>query len=200
MDEQLLPDEKTEKRNSNFKRREQKTYYVNDSKRVDNDFNKIIIPFQFELNKYDIKESEVSFYDNKEYLFNTINYFNSLDSFKIDSNYHPTCLQKLSLFIPSMIVFIILLYISFILLALFSLNPVLVYGLYIFFKKIYHYMKVMHNNQYEKYKSEDRNKHLQIENQSEQCKKNFLTWHIGKSGYWLELEKKTAFENSIREY
>ena len=114
MDEQLLPDEKTEKRNSNFKRREQKTYYVNDSKRVDNDFNKIIIPFQFELNKYDINESEVSFYDNKEYLFNTINYFNSLDSFKIDSNYHPTCLQKLSLFIPSMIVFIILLYISFI--------------------------------------------------------------------------------------
>ena len=86
-----------------FKRRENNILSSIERPKIDN-LNKLIIPYDFELKKYDIKENEIAFYEKKEYLLSKLNQWNKLDLFKLDESYNPSCWQNSKLFILSLFV------------------------------------------------------------------------------------------------
>lgn len=176
-------------RETRFQRRENRQYSINCRPNHDNDLNKVIIPYNFDKKQYLIQASEIEFYEKKNYLQDTLKRFNSLDSFKIEKKYEASKLQKLGMYTPTIIIFLIYIYLSVIVLTLFSFNPVLIYSIFIWGKKIFHYISMIQFIILEKFKIKEIKKTLEFENISKICKDNKLRWILGQSGYWLELQK-----------
>lgn len=176
-------------RETRFQRRENRQYSINCRPNHDNDLNKVIIPYNFDKKQYLIQASEIEFYEKKNYLLDTLKRFNNLDSFKIEKKYEASKLQKLGMYTPTIIIFLIYIYLSVIVLTLFSFNPVLIYSIFIWGKKIFHYISMVQFIILEKFKIKEIKKTLEFENISKICRDNKLRWILGQSGYWLELQK-----------
>ena len=197
MAEPLLPEDNRDTvidtnqnaRETRFQRRENRQYSINCRPNHDNDLNKVIIPYNFDKKQYLIQASEIEFYEKKNYLLDTLKRFNNLDSFKIEKKYEASKLQKLGMYTPTIIIFLIYIYLSVIVLTLFSFNPVLIYSIFIWGKKIFHYISMVQFIILEKFKIKEIKKTLEFENISKICRDNKLRWILGQSGYWLELQK-----------
>ena len=176
-------------RETRFQRRENRQYSINCRLNHDNDLNKVIIPYNFDKKQYLIQASEIEFYEKKNYLLDTLKRFNNLDSFKIEKKYEASKLQKLGMYTPTIIIFLIYIYLSVIVLTLFSFNPVLIYSIFIWGKKIFHYISMVQFIILEKFKIKEIKNTLEFENISKICRDNKLRWILGQSGYWLELQK-----------
>ena len=176
-------------RETRFQRRENRQYSINCRPNHDNDLNKVIIPYNFDKKQYLIQASEIEFYEKKNYLLDTLKRFNNLDSFKIEKKYEAGKLQKLGMYTPTIIIFLIYIYLSVIVLTLFSFNPVLIYSIFIWGKKIFHYISMVQFIILEKFKIKEIKNTLEFENISKICRDNKLRWILGQSGYWLELQK-----------
>ena len=176
-------------RETRFQRRENRQYSINCRPNNDNDLNKVIIPYNFDKKQYLIQASEIEFYEKKNYLLDTLKRFNNLDSFKIEKKYEASKLQKLGMYTPTIIIFLIYIYLSVIVLTLFSFNPVLIYSIFIWGKKIFHYISMVQFIILEKFKIKEIKNTLEFENISKICRDNKLRWILGQSGYWLELQK-----------
>ena len=176
-------------RETRFQRRENRQYSINCRPNHDNDLNKVIIPYNFDKKQYLIQASEIEFYEKKNYLLDTLKRFNNLDSFKIEKKYEASKLQKLGMYTPTIIIFLIYIYLSVIVLTLFSFNPVLIYSIFIWGKKIFHYISMVQFIILEKFKIKEIKHTLEFENISKICRDNKLRWILGQSGYWLELQK-----------
>ena len=176
-------------RETRFQRRENRQYSINCRPNHDNDLNKVIIPYNFDKKQYLIQASEIEFYEKKNYLLDTLKRFNNLDSFKIEKKYEASKLQKLGMYTPTIIIFLIYIYLSVIVLTLFSFNPVLIYSIFIWGKKIFHYISMVQFIILEKFKIKEIKNTLEFENISKNCRDNKLRWILGQSGYWLELQK-----------
>ena len=176
-------------RETRFQRRENRQYSINCRPNHDNDLNKVIIPYNFDKKQYLIQASEIEFYEKKNYLLDTLKRFNNLDSFKIEKKYEASKIQKLGMYTPTIIIFLIYIYLSVIVLTLFSFNPVLIYSIFIWGKKIFHYISMVQFIILEKFKIKEIKNTLEFENISKICRDNKLRWILGQSGYWLELQK-----------
>ena len=176
-------------RETRFQRRENRQYSINCRPNHDNDLNKVIIPYNFDKKQYLIQASEIEFYEKKNYLLDTLKRFNNLDSFKIEKKYEASKLQKLGMYTPTIIIFLLYIYLSVIVLTLFSFNPVLIYSIFIWGKKIFHYISMVQFIILEKFKIKEIKNTLEFENISKICRDNKLRWILGQSGYWLELQK-----------
>ena len=176
-------------RETRFQRRENRQYSINCRPNHDNDLNKVIIPYNFDKKQYLIQASEIEFYEKKNYLLDTLKRFNNLDSFKIEKKYEASKLQKLGMYTPTIIIFLIYIYLSVIVLTLFSFNPVLIYSIFIWGKKIFYYISMVQFIILEKFKIKEIKNTLEFENISKICRDNKLRWILGQSGYWLELQK-----------
>ena len=176
-------------RETRFQRRENRQYSINCRPNHDNDLNKVIIPYNFDKKQYLIQASEIECYEKKNYLLDTLKRFNNLDSFKIEKKYEASKLQKLGMYTPTIIIFLIYIYLSVIVLTLFSFNPVLIYSIFIWGKKIFHYISMVQFIILEKFKIKEIKNTLEFENISKICRDNKLRWILGQSGYWLELQK-----------
>ena len=176
-------------RETRFQRRENRQYSINCRPNHDNDLNKVIIPYNFDKKQYLIQASEIESYEKKNYLLDTLKRFNNLDSFKIEKKYEASKLQKLGMYTPTIIIFLIYIYLSVIVLTLFSFNPVLIYSIFIWGKKIFHYISMVQFIILEKFKIKEIKNTLEFENISKICRDNKLRWILGQSGYWLELQK-----------
>ncbi len=176
-------------RNSKFQRRETKKYSQAERSIFVNDLNKVIIPYNFKEKKYDIDKNEIEFYQKKVYLLDKLSFFNSKKVFKFQEKYTPNLFQKILIIFFDVSIFLFIIYLSLIILTLFSFNLVLFYLLFIGYKKIFHLMNKIESFLLEKLKKNEINNILNYENNSKFCKDNNLKWTIGQSCYWLELQK-----------
>ena len=152
-------------------------------------FDLIIIPYNFEKNKYSIPDNELEGYENKEFLLNTLHRYNNQHIFKIDSDYSPSFCERILIFIPIIIIILIIITILVLLISLFIFNPLIVYISFICLKKVFSITIGMKNTIYEKLKKKGINKRLDETNRSQYCKLHNIEWKLGLSGYWLEIRK-----------
>lgn len=172
-----------------FKRRENRIISSAERPKIDS-LNKLIIPYDFELKKYNIKENEIAFYEKKDYLLSKLNEWNNLDLFKLDENYNPSCCQNFILSI--LYIIIILLYVIFaiIVICLFISNPFLILILIFGLIKVNQFLKIIRYIFLDKFKLSRIQKIFFNENSSNFCIENKLKWTYGESGLWIELSKK----------
>lgn len=152
-------------------------------------FSKVIIPYNFEKKQYWINQKELQFYENRKYLLDKLAYFCSKPVFYIENPYEPNASQKILLFLPIIALFFIALYMSVVLVTIFSFNPVVIYTLYSWTLKGYNSIQLFKFILMEKFKIKAMNKLLKEENESQECIDNKLKWMLGQSGYWIEIQK-----------
>jgi hypothetical protein len=155
----------------------------------DTRFYKLIIPYNFEKKKYFIKEKDIEFYEHKDYLLNKLNSFNSNPVFDIESTYKARGCQNLQIFLPTILVLPILIYISVIILCLFCFNPIVIYTLFSWNKKAVNSLRMFRFISLEKYKMREILVNIKNENLSQNCQDKKIYWTVGESGYWLEIQK-----------
>ena len=172
-----------------FKRRENKLFSSIERPKINN-LNKLIIPYDFELKKYNIKENEIAFYEKKDYLLSKLNEWNNLDLFKLDDNYHPSFCQNFILIVLFLFTNLLYLIISIFFICLFMFNPAFIFVIVILFIKINQILKIIKYICLDNFKLSKINKLILNENCSDFCKENKLKWTYGESGYWIELSKQ----------
>jgi hypothetical protein len=161
--------------------------YVHPSR--DSKFYKLIIPYNFEEKKYAIKEKEIEFYEQKDYLLDKLNIFNDNPVFDIESTYNAVGFKKFKIYLPTIIILTILIYISLIVTTLFCFNPIVIYYLFSWNRKAYCSLTMFKFILLEKYKMMEIKRNIDNENLSNECQDKKLKWVIGQSGYWLEIQK-----------
>lgn len=156
----------------------------------DEKFNKVIIPYNFQKKMYDIKDKDIEFYENRDYLKEKLKEFNTNPNFDIEKIYNPKSIfQKLKIYLPITIIMIILIYIGIIVSIFFCFNPIVIYTIYSWIRKGYNSLRMFKFILLEKFKMKEIHKIIDNENISEVCKMNKIIWKIGQSGYWLEVQK-----------
>lgn len=155
----------------------------------DNKFFKVILPYNFDKKKYWINYKEIAFYENKKYIQEKLAEFNKNENFDIDKNYSLKAMQKVCLYVPTIFLSIIVLYIALIASAFFSFNPIVIYTLYTWLRKGYNSLQMFKFILLEKFKIKEIHKILAQENASDFCVSHKLKWILGLSGYWLEVQK-----------
>ena len=177
------------KTNPNNKRRQGRQFslYVHQNKY--NNFYKLIIPYNFEKKHYFIKDKEIEFYEHKEYLTKKIEIFNKNPVFDIEFIYQAKGFKNFISYLPLILCCVLIFYITSVLIVLFCFNPIIIYILFTYFKKLLNYLVMLRFILLEKYKMKEIYCIIQNENLSEICKKNNLKWIIGQSGYWLEIQE-----------
>jgi len=161
--------------------------YLQPSK--DSKFYKLIIPYNFEEKKYTIKEKEIAFYENKLYLLEKLDFFNKNPAFDINTTYNVKGFKKFNLYLPTLIILAISIYLSLILSSLFCFNPIVLYTLFTWNKKAYNYLQMFRFILLEKYKMKEIKRNIDNENISSECQEKKIKWVVGQSGYWLEIQK-----------
>ena len=152
-------------------------------------FDKIIIPYNFKKNNYSIPDKEIEGYESKEFVLNTLYKYNLQEIFKFDSLYKPSLGEKIFFYIPVFLFILVISYILFYILIMFSFNPLLFYISYRFLRFIFSFIKGLKITIYEKLKKKAINKQLEETNNSKYCIEHKMQWNLGVSGYWLEVEK-----------
>lgn len=156
----------------------------------DEKFNKVIIPYNFEKKKYYIRDKDIEFYENKDYLIEKLEEFNINSNFDIEKVFSPkNILQKLKIYLPIIIILVILIYLGIIVSIFFCFNPIVIYTMYSWIRKAYNSLRMFKFILLEKFKMKELRKIIDNENISEICKLNKIIWKIGQSGYWLEIQK-----------
>lgn len=154
-----------------------------------NKFNKVIIPYSFEEKRYMINNKEIEFYNNRNYLLNTLRNFNSNDSFDIEKKYKPRFFQNLCLNVPFFLICAIFFYIAIAFITLFSFNILVMFTFGTMFYMGYNYLDKRKFILLENFKIKEIHKILDEENESDFCVDHKLKWVLGQSGYWLEVQK-----------
>lgn len=175
--------------NYKFERRMGKGFsiYVHPSR--DSKFYKLIIPYNFEEKKYSIKDKEIEFYEYKDYLIDKLTVFNNNPVFDIESTYNVKGFKKINLYLPTVIILTILIYISLIITTLFCFNPIVIYSLFTWNRKAYYSLRMFKFILLEKYKMNEIKRNMDNENSSYECQEKKIKWIVGQSGYWLEIQK-----------
>jgi hypothetical protein len=174
---------------NNNQRRMGRQFSINVHPSKDNKFYKVIIPYNFEKKKYTIRRKEIAFYENKQYLFDKLKFFCSQPAFDIEHQYKPKGAEKLYIYLPAIFLFMIIIYVSLVFITWFAFNPVVIYTLYSWGRKIFEWLRMFKFVLLEKFKMKLINKLLDEENNSEFCVQNKLRWILGQSGYWIEIQK-----------
>jgi hypothetical protein len=154
-----------------------------------NKFNKVIIPYDFDKKKYIIKLKEIEFYEHKNYLKDSLDYFCNLNVFNIDNSYEPTKCERFLIILLYSVIVMVIAYVLIIIATLFSYNPLIIYTAINWLKKGYQRIQVIKFVLLEKWKIKQMNKVLEKENSTEFCTNNKLKWLLGQSGYWIEIQK-----------
>ena len=164
-------------------------------------FNKIIIPYDFKLNKYNISDEELQGFEHKQLLLNQLYEFNTLNLFKYEIPYKPSCIQKFFIILITGIIMVALLYACFLAILLCGLNPFIIYCSWKLLHFTFSFCKSIIRRIYGSCKKKKINSKLKEKNKSQFFVENNLSWNLGLSGYWLEFEKKasssTELENKI---
>jgi len=187
-------DEKSESNSENieyrFERRLGHQLSINQNFFRDEKYNKVIIPYNFQKKMYDIKDKDIEFYENRDYLKEKLNEFNTNPNFDIEKVYYPKrIVQKLKIYLPITIIMIILIYIGIIISIFFCFNPIVIYTIYSYIRKGYNSLSMFKFILLEKFKMKEIHKIIDEENISDVCKMNKIIWRLGQSGYWLEVQK-----------
>lgn len=173
--------------NINDRRNDNYISIDNNSKRM---FNKVLIPYDFEKKIYLLKKSDIELYKNKKYIIETLVKFNCDPLFNIDNHYVvESNFKKIILYLPSVIIGCLLIYIAIYLSLVIFLNPGLILVMIYLIYKILKRFEMMIFVIYEKMKMSKIQKLLNLENNSDFCKNEKLSWALGLSGYWIELIK-----------
>jgi len=173
-----------------YERRLGRQFSINHNFLRDEKFNKVIIPYNFQRKKYDIKDKDIEFYENRDYLKEKLSEFNNNPDFDIEKIYYPKRFsQKLKIYIPIITIMIILIYIGAIITMFFCFNPIVIYTIYSWIRKAYNSLRMFKFILLEKFKMKEIQKMIDNENISEICRLNKIIWKIGQSGYWLEIQK-----------
>ena len=184
----LENEEKESESNSEYQPRpRQITVYY---QKYNNNFYKILIPYDFEEKRYFAKKEEINFYDHKDYLIDKLEEFCSNPIFNIEKKIIPKgCWQRFVIHLPKFLFFFIYLYLFIFICLLTFFNPAILTILYFIMQKIYKSLKIIRFVKYEKLKMKEIENVLEIENKSKFCKDNSIKWIFGQSGYWLEVKK-----------
>jgi hypothetical protein len=172
-----------------YQRRIGRQFSINCHPTKDNKFYKVIIPYNFDLRKYWISKKEIEFYENKMYLEKKLVEFNDNPAFNIDKLFEPKLKLKICLYVPTIFLSLIVIYLALILIAFFSFNPIILYTVSTWIKKGFNSLKMFKFLLFEKFKIKEIHNILKEENNSKFCAENKLKWILGKSGYWLEVQK-----------
>jgi len=156
-------------------------------------FNKVIIPYNFEKKKYEIKYKDIEFYESKDYLIDKLEEYNQNPNFDIEKTYSPkNCLERIKIYFPIIFIMIILLYVGLIFTLLSSFNPIVIYTLYSYIKKAYNSLNMFKFILLEKFKMKTLTQIILRENKTKTCISKKITWKIGRSGYWMEVQKNIS--------
>lgn len=167
-----------------------RNYTLNVRPTTDQKFLRILIPFDLDLKRFYLSPDELSIYDVKEYIQQTIDKFNSMEEFKIHIDYKAKGINfifnTLVLLITNLVVFYILVCICS---ATFFNIVVIIYlvNTQILIHKILKGIFKNYNNKIQKQKIKNI---LEIENNSEYCKYRKYNWILGEVCYWLEMKKE----------
>ena len=161
-------------------------------------FDRIIISYNFKKNSYFIADNELDGYENKEFVLNTLYYFNNKPLFKFDSLYNPTSSERMIFLIPVIIIFILIIYILYALTIICTFNPLIIYIAYLCIKIVLTLIKKWRNNLYEKFKKKAINNVINETNNSPNCTSRKIQFKLGLSGYWLEIEKTMSEDNELK--
>ena len=159
------------------------------SDNIKQNFDKIIIPYDFQKNNYSVRENELEGYEHKEFILNTLYDYNNTKIFKFDSPYSPSCCESFFFTFILLLIILIILYIFLYLIVMFLFNPIFIYFSYKLLKMIFIGIRGLKNAKYEKYKIKAIKKKLAQTNKSTYCKEHNIQWNLGVYGYWLEVEK-----------
>ena len=152
-------------------------------------FNKLIIPYDFDLKNYFIKKEEIDFYEYKDYVADTLDRFCKDPVFNIEKKYKPKGFEKFLLFIPNFIMLLVILYVFIFIAFLTYCNPAILFISFIILKKGYSSLRIMRFIFKEKAKIKEVKRKLEMENNSPFCIEKKINWALGDSGYWIELVK-----------
>lgn len=173
-----------------YERRIGRQFSINHNFVKNEKFNKVIIPYNFQKKMYDIKDKDIEFYENKQYLKEKLEEFNINPDFNIEKKFVVRRMgQKLKIYLPIIIIMIILIYISLIVILFFCFNPFVIYTIYSWTRKAFNSLRLYKSILLEKFRVKEIQKIIENENLSEICKLNRILWNVGKSGYWLEIQK-----------
>ena len=162
-----------------------------DEKPLKHDLNKIMIPYDFENNRYFIKETDISFYENKSYVLKTLKEFEKNPLFNFEQKFNPKghCKKFIFGFLPLAFAFLIYSYIVFFVAIYTFFNIGILYYCLIIGKNLVKYLKVIKLALYDKFKVSQIIKELRLINISEECIRNKIKWELGESGYYLTVER-----------
>ena len=189
LDDELSIESSASNNNYRMERRMGRQFSLYVSPANDTKFYKLIIPYNFEKKKYFIKEKDIAFYEHKEYLLEKLDCFNSNPVFDIESTYNAKGFKNLKIYLPTILVIFILIYISIIILCLFCFNPIVIYTLFSWNKKAFNSLRMFRFIILEKYKMSEILVNIKNENLSNNCQEKKIQWTVGQSGYWLEIQK-----------
>jgi hypothetical protein len=156
-------------------------------------FDKVIIPYNFEIKKYEIRNKDIEFYENKDYVINKLIEFNQSPDFDIEKTHLPkNFLEQIKIYFPIILIMIILLYCGLVFTLLSSFNPIVIYTIYSYIKKAYDTLNMFKFILLEKFKMNNLSLIISNENKTNNCISKKLTWKIGTSGYWMEVQKNIS--------
>ena len=174
---------------------ENSAYYARHTVIIDKpiklDLNKIMIPYDFDNNRYVIKENDIKFYENKEYVLKTLKIFEDNPLFNIEKKLNPQgcCKKFIFVYLPTLIVFLIYFYITFLLAVYTFFNIGVLYYCFVVGISLNNFIKILKYSFYDKFKVGQINKILNAENKSDECIQNKIKWQLGDSSYFLEVIK-----------
>ncbi len=171
-----------------FERRPGRQFTIN-FMAFNKNFNKLIIPYDFDKKNYFIKKEEIDFYEYKEYVIATLEKFCNDPVFNIEKKYKAKGLEKFCLFVPNFFLIVFIIYIFVFIGFLTYGNPAILFITFIILKKTYSSLKIMRFIIKEKMKIKEVKRKLDTENNSPFCLEKKIFWTLGQSGYWMELVK-----------
>jgi len=173
-----------------YERRIGRQFSINHNFIRNEKFNKVIIPYNFQKKMYDIKDKDIEFYENKQYLKEKLKEFNINPDFNIEKKFEMRRIdQKLKIYLPIIIIMLIIIYVALIITLFFCFNPFVIYTIYSWSRKAFNSLRLYKSILLEKFRMKEIQKIIENENLSEICKLNRILWNVGKSGYWLEIQK-----------
>lgn len=157
-----------------------------------NTFDKVIIPYNFEKKKYEIRIKDIEFYEHKDYIIYKLEEYNNDPNFDFDKiHLTKNCLEWFKVNWPVILIMLILLYFAFLFLLLANLNPIVLYTLYSYLEKACKCLNMIKFIIVEKMKMKKLNTIILNENKSDNCIYKGINWKIGTSGYWMEVKKNS---------
>ena len=172
-----------------YERRMGRQFSINVHASKDNKFQKVIVPYNFDKKLYAIKKEEVEFFEKKKYLKEKLDLWNVNPAFNIEHQFEAKGRQNIYLYVPTIIIFILVIYLSIVLCAYFSFNIIVIYTVGSWLKKGYNSLQMFKFILLEKFKIKEIHKIINEENNCDFCINHKLRWSLGQSGYWLELQK-----------